>query len=70
MPSKSIRTCAALGVAITAAATILHAQNAAVTVSVDVNANRRAINPAIYGVAYVTTTQLPHSAHEEWSPRR
>jgi hypothetical protein len=41
-----------------------------VTVSVDVNANRRAINPAIYGVAYVTTTQLPHSAHEEWSPRR
>jgi PKD repeat protein len=58
MPSKSIRTCAALGVAITAAATIVHAQNAAVTVSVDVSANRRAINPAIYGVAYATTTQL------------
>src|SRR6478609_7841186 len=58
MPSKSTRTCAALGVAITAAATILHAQNAAVTVSVDAAANRRAINPAIYGVAYATTTQL------------
>ena len=58
MPSKSIRSGAALGVAIVAAATILHAQNAAVTVSVDVNASRRAINPAIYGVAYATTTQL------------
>src|SRR5262245_36682764 len=58
MTSKSLHTCAALGVAILAAAAILQAQNAAVTVSVDVAANRRAINPAIYGVAYATTTQL------------
>src|SRR6478609_10051175 len=58
MPSKSTRTCAALGVAITAAVAVLEAQNGAVTVSVDVNASRRAINPAIYGVAYATTTQL------------
>ena len=58
MTTETTRTCAALGAAIVAAATILHAQNAAVTVSVDVAANRRAINPAIYGVAYATTTQL------------
>jgi PKD repeat protein len=58
MASRSIRTCAALAIAIVAAATILEAQNAAVTVSVDAAANRRAINPAIYGVAYATTTQL------------
>lgn len=41
-----------------AAATVLQAQNAAVTVMVDAGANRRAINPAIYGVAYATTAQL------------
>ncbi|HEV2202483.1 MAG TPA: glycoside hydrolase family 44 protein [Bryobacteraceae bacterium] len=34
------------------------AQNPATTLSVDVNANRRAINPNVYGVAYGTTTQL------------
>jgi hypothetical protein len=34
------------------------AQNAAVTISVDVNANRRLINPNIYGVAHATTAQL------------
>jgi PKD repeat protein len=39
-------------------AAVLYAQNATVTISVDVAANRRAINPAIYGVAYATTTQL------------
>src|SRR4026209_313190 len=58
MAFKPIRTCVALGVAIAAATAILHAQNAAVTITVDVAANRRAINPAIYGVAYGTPTQL------------
>jgi PKD repeat protein len=38
--------------------TVLHAQNVAVTVTVDVAANRRPINPAIYGVAHATTAQL------------
>ena len=35
-----------------------HAQNPAVTINVDVNANRRPINPDIYGVAHATTAQL------------
>ena len=35
-----------------------NAQNAPVTVSIDVNLNRRAINPNIYGVAHATTAQL------------
>src|SRR6266699_5472043 len=35
------------------------AQNPTTTVSVDGNANRRAINPNIYGVAYGTATTLP-----------
>jgi PKD repeat protein len=34
------------------------AQNAAMTINVDANANRRAINPNIYGVAHATTVQL------------
>jgi hypothetical protein len=34
------------------------AQNAAVTVTVDAAADRRAIDPRIYGVAYATTAQL------------
>jgi len=38
--------------------TVLHAQNAAVTITVDVAASRRPISPLIYGVAYGTTTQL------------
>ena len=40
------------------AVAVLHAQNAAVTITVDAAANRRPINPAIYGVAYATTAQL------------
>jgi len=36
----------------------VHAQNAAVTINVDANANRHAINPLIYGVAYGSTAQL------------
>ena len=38
--------------------TSAHAQNAPVTVNVDINANRRPINPDIYGVAHATTVQL------------
>jgi hypothetical protein len=44
--------------AIAAAATVLHAQNAAVTITIDAAAERHVINPAIYGVAYATTAQL------------
>src|SRR5437870_6216060 len=35
-----------------------HAQNANVTINVDATANRRPINPNIYGVAHATTAQL------------
>src|SRR6476620_12220310 len=35
-----------------------HAQNPAVNISVDANANQRPINPNIYGVAHATTAQL------------
>ena len=45
-------------VAAAGATVVLFAQNAAVTVTVDVAANRRAINPAVYGVAHATTAQL------------
>src|SRR5712692_4998361 len=34
------------------------AQNPAVTIGVDANANRHPINPAVYGTAYATTAQL------------
>ena len=40
------------------AATPVFVQNAAVTVNVDANANRHAISPLIYGVAYGSTAQL------------
>jgi hypothetical protein len=40
------------------AAATCPAQNPAVTVQVDATANRRAINPNIYGVAYATQAQL------------
>ena len=36
----------------------VRAQNSAVTVSVDANANKHAINPNIYGIAYGTTAVL------------
>jgi hypothetical protein len=49
---------AALGLAVVAAVSVGYAQNSAVTITVDAAANRRAINPAIYGVAYATTAQL------------
>ena len=34
------------------------AQNPAATVTVDTNANRQAIDPRVYGVAYGSTAQL------------
>jgi PKD repeat protein len=58
MTSRPIASRIALAAAIAAAVTVLHAQNAAVTITVDVSANRRTINPNIYGVAYATTAQL------------
>ncbi len=54
---RTARRLAAATVLAAATAT-LYAQNQAVTVTVDVSANRRPINPAIYGVAYATTAQL------------
>src|ERR1043166_3778145 len=35
-----------------------HAQNPAVNISIDANANQRPINPNIYGVAHATTAQV------------
>ena len=58
MTSRSIATRTACLAAVAAGVTVLHAQNAAVTVTVDVAASRRAINPAAYGVAYATAAQL------------
>ena len=34
------------------------AQNPTANVAVDANANRRAINPNVYGLAYATSTQF------------
>jgi PKD repeat protein len=39
-------------------AAVAAAQNPAASVTVDVNANRRAIDPRVYGVAYASTAQL------------
>ena len=58
MTLRSIVSPVALTATIAAAVTVLHAQNPAVTVTIDAGANRRAINPAVYGVAYATTAQL------------
>jgi PKD repeat protein len=58
MTSRSLGASLALSAAVVATVTVLHAQNAAVTISVDAAANRKPINPAIYGVAYATTAQL------------
>ena len=54
----TFRSVVAPVVCVAAVVTVLHAQNAAVTVTIDAGANRRAINPAVYGVAYATTAQL------------
>src|SRR5882724_10113523 len=37
---------------------VAFAQNPTATINVDVNLNRRAINPNVYGIAYATTAQL------------
>ena len=58
MTFRPIASRAIFVAAVVAAVTVLHAQNPAVTITVDVGASRRAINPAIYGVAYATTAQL------------
>ena len=58
MTSTTVRSSLALVAAAVAAATVLHAQSAQVTITVDVAAGRRAINPAVYGVAFATTAQL------------
>jgi len=52
----SIPLSMALGLSLSGAP--LYAQNAAVTVSVNAQANRHAINPQIYGIAYGTTAVL------------
>jgi len=44
--------------ALLASVATAHAQNAPVTLNVDANANRHAISPLIYGVAYGSTAQL------------
>ena len=51
-------TVATLAALCAAAATSVLAQNPAVTINVDVTANRRLIKPDIYGVAHATTVQL------------
>ena len=53
MDQKLLRLAAALALSLPAVA-----QNPAVTVTVDANANRHAINPAVYGVAYGSTATL------------
>ena len=58
MTSRSLRVYLALAATVVTAVTVLHAQQPAVTISVDAAASRKAINPAIYGVAYATTAQL------------
>src|SRR5262245_42839301 len=58
MTSKPIGSCVVVCVTLVAAVAVLHAQNAAVTITVDALANGRASNPAIYGVAYAATAQL------------
>jgi len=57
--SRKVSYCIlALSVVAAFAASTAHAQNMPVTVSVDANANRHAISPLIYGVAYGTSTTL------------
>ena len=55
-PDLAVR--ALLGALLLAGASHVGAQNAAVTVTVDANANRRPISPYIYGTAYGTAATL------------
>ncbi len=52
-PFRALSTMTALLLSVAA-----FAQNPAVTVTVDANLNKRAIDPRVYGVAYATTAQL------------
>ena len=52
------RTIAGLAFVAVAGAVPVQSQNAAVTVTVDANANRHAINPLVYGVAFADTAAL------------
>ena len=45
-------------IAIFVFAATTYAQNPAINVNVDANANRHPINPNVYGVAHATTAQL------------
>jgi hypothetical protein len=56
--SKTLAGRLVLASMLAAAVVVLPAQNASVTISVDIAANRRPINPAVYGAAYATTAQL------------
>jgi hypothetical protein len=58
MTLRTIASRVSVAGALVAAVTVLHAQNSAVTVSVDAGANRHPINPGVYGVAHATTAQL------------
>jgi PKD repeat protein len=58
MKSKTTLSRLVLPTALVGAVTVLHAQNPGVTITVDVAANRRPINQAVYGVAYATTAHL------------
>ena len=58
MTSRALASRIILATTLAAAVTALQAQQASVTVSVDVAANRRPIHPGIYGVAYATAAQL------------
>ncbi|HEX4945354.1 MAG TPA: glycoside hydrolase family 44 protein [Blastocatellia bacterium] len=51
-------TLTALALAVTLVWSVVSAQNPAITIQVDAAANRRPINPQIYGVAHATATQL------------
>src|SRR5262245_32152742 len=58
MTRRSLASPAAMVAIVAAAVTVLHAQNPAISVTVDAGANRRPINPGVYGVAYATVSQL------------
>ena len=59
MSRQSIKiVCRLLAVLIAFLPFVATAQNTPVTINVDANANRRSINPNIYGVAHATTAQL------------
>jgi len=59
MPTKNIKIqLTVMFAALLVFAAVAYAQNPAVNINVDANANQRAINPNIYGVAHATTVQL------------